>query len=178
MFRLARIYITRIPNEITRHLRVRGMASSCRATLLKLLDSLLKRVATVLFPTDGHGLYSAFISLKDSEGKVVRKMINLMRKLRRGSVEKREIRACLFSSVKGRELYDLMRNTDHLRELVEDEDEDGHGNNLEVIGGRRTEPDSMELEENGEIVTYRNGHMDQMLGDRMESRPRRKYLSG
>lgn len=35
-------------------------------------------------------------------------MFNVLRTLRKGSIEKRVVRACLFSSIQGRVIYDMM----------------------------------------------------------------------
>lgn len=89
LFRVARVYITRISLSITNHRRMRGMGMECRRTLIKLLDTVVKRLSSVLFPTDGRGLYDAYCVQKENEGKIVKRMVNLLRKLRRGSIEKR-----------------------------------------------------------------------------------------
>lgn len=125
LFRVARVYISRIPAEITRYRRTRGMSHCCRTTLLKLLDTVVKRIAIVIFPTDGRVLYNAFCVQKVNEGRVVKKTVNLLRNLRRGSVEKRVVRACLFSCVRGRELCNLIRNNGDVEENDEEDDRSG-----------------------------------------------------
>lgn len=104
------MYIRRIPHEITKYRRIRTMAHECRSTLLKLFDTVVKRLAYVLHPSDGRGLFYEYCAQKSSEGRLARKMVNILRKLRKGSVEKRVVRACLFSSIQGRVLYDMMTN--------------------------------------------------------------------
>lgn len=62
---------------------------------------------------------------------MVKQMVNLLRRLRRGMVEKRVVRACLFSSVQGRKLYEMM--TEYMKNSDGEEDEtDGHGNAMET----------------------------------------------
>lgn len=60
LFQIARVYITIIPREIMKHRRVKVMKYACRDTLLKQVDSLVKRLASVVFPTDGPGLYGVY----------------------------------------------------------------------------------------------------------------------
>lgn len=79
--------------------------------------------------------------MKDNEGKIVRKMNKILRKLRRGCVEKRVVRACLFWSVKGRHLYHPMKNINEIRKMIEDgheqenSEQDGEGDNGEAEQG-------------------------------------------
>lgn len=59
-------------------------------------------------------------------------MINLLRVLRRGSIEKQVVRSCLFSCLKGRDLHELMlRNSDVL--ATEDGEHEGEGNEHDGI---------------------------------------------
>lgn len=107
------------------------MNSICRDTLLKLMDTVVKKLSGTPFPTDVHGLYSAYCAQKVREGRMARKMVNLLRKLRRGSVEKRVVRACLFSCIRGRELHELMMTHGDLVE--EGAGELGGGQNTETL---------------------------------------------
>lgn len=61
LFRLARVYVTRIPVAITRYWRVRTMNKFCRDTLLKLLDVLVKRLSTMLLPSQMDRDYTQLI---------------------------------------------------------------------------------------------------------------------
>lgn len=74
-FRLARVYISRIPLAITRYRGVRTMTHFYRDTLLRLLAVLVKLLSTVLFPSIGPGLYESYCALKVNEGKMVRKNV-------------------------------------------------------------------------------------------------------
>lgn len=84
IFRLARVYITRIPREITKYRRVKGMGRVFRGTLVQLLETMVKRLASVLFPTDAVGFYSMYCTKKAADAKLVKKIVNILRKLRVG----------------------------------------------------------------------------------------------
>lgn len=71
------MYITRIPSDITKYRRVKRMERICRGTLVKLLDTMVKRLASVLFPTDGVELYSIYCTKKSTEERIVKKMVNI-----------------------------------------------------------------------------------------------------
>lgn len=65
------------------------------------------------------GCNQAFCDQKASEGNLVKKMINLLRVLRRGSIEKRVVKSCLFSCLKGRDLHELMLSNSDLLATVD-----------------------------------------------------------
>lgn len=127
LFRVARVYVTRKPHEIVRHRRMRGMSNVCRGTLVKLVDAMVERLCSVLFPCDGRDHYSAYCAMKETERKLANRMVNLLRKLRRGSVEKRVVRACLFSCMQGRDLHDMMMDNGDVMESLTGENVDGDG---------------------------------------------------
>lgn len=185
LFRIPHVYINQLPHSITKYRRMKSMANDCQSTLLKLLDIIVKRVASVLFPTDARGLYSYYCAMKISEGKLARKMVNLLRKLRNGSVEKRVVRVCLFSSIRGRVLYDLMNKygtvfESEIRDLLEKNgeisDSDDEPLRLSHVLGplllQKEEGPTRETNEGGETgnadEVMRNIHGTTGSGDRTE----------
>lgn len=126
IFWLARVYMTRIPREIGKYRRVKGMGRVCLGTLFKLLDTMVKPLASVLsnrqFPNDGVDLYSMYCTQKEAKWKLVKRMVNLLRKLWRGSIEKRVVRACIFASIRGRVLYELMTSVAGTIDIEMDEE--------------------------------------------------------
>lgn len=84
------------------------MTHECRSTLLKLLDSVVRRMAYVLLLSYGRGLFSCYSAQNSSDRNLARRMVNVLLKLRNGYIEKRVVRVCFFSSVQALVIYDMM----------------------------------------------------------------------
>lgn len=111
-------------------------------------------------------------------------MFNILRKLWRGSIETRVIRACLFSSVKGRQLYELMRNDKEVWTMIEedeeeeDEDQTGERRNQNVNHASNNGANSIVT---GNVGTSGEGGEEvneEGRAKRRRSESRHKFLSG
>lgn len=67
---------------------MKRMGRVWRGTLVKVLDTMVKRHASVLFSPDGVDMYSLYCNQKTTDGSMVKEIVNfVIRKLRRVSVE-------------------------------------------------------------------------------------------
>lgn len=60
LIRVAQVFINHIPRAIKKYCRLRRIEQGCRSAPLKLFDVTVKRIATILFPDDGRGLFSVY----------------------------------------------------------------------------------------------------------------------
>lgn len=196
LFRVLHVYIRRVPNDLIKYHMIRTMEHGCRSHLLTLFETVVKRMAQVLHPSDRRGISSAYCAQKSSEGRLARQMVSLLRKLKKGSVQKRVVRACLFASLQGHVLYELMTEETRGMELeiddictgkdgeMDSDDEETSadaGNQIERNNRRRStgNRDSTELQETNQSELREQDGMEMRTGGETTAvLLNRKNLSG
>ena len=95
--KVSRFTFRHIPKEMMRKKNVEQLALPMRTKFVYALDTCLRRLANLLFPQDGEGLYKMYIESRMEDTKIVEGIIRAIGKTKKGSTEKRVLRAVLYT---------------------------------------------------------------------------------
>lgn len=141
--KISRFCFQNVPKRLCSYRNARELPIKCRKALVKAADKCLRKICSLILRQDGDGLYDEFLREKCVSNSIVHGMIKALTKTKKGTVEKRILRACLFAHLPGEEVQRLIADSKNIEEYdmtgvlnenmeSENDEEDGEINKGQV----------------------------------------------